>query len=78
MIRAYVDPQLCKECLRCIRACPANALHLSETRNRMGYRTVDLTQQRCTGCGICYTVCPDCCFEIGQEVNNDKPVDEGQ
>ena len=64
MAKAYADEQLCKECLRCVRECPRHALDLSEKRNNNGYRTIRIDQDRCTGCGICYTVCPDYCFEI--------------
>ena len=64
MAKAYVDVQLCKECLRCVRHCPGNALVVQDTLNRMGYRTVSVETELCTGCGVCYVVCPDCCFEI--------------
>ena len=70
MARAYVDGELCKECLRCVRACPRQALSLLDKRNHMGYRTIGIAGQLCNGCGICYTMCPDCCFEIAQETGD--------
>lgn len=64
MARAYVNEQLCKECLRCVRNCPSKAVVETETLNSMGFRIVSVDAESCTGCGVCYIVCPDCCFEI--------------
>ncbi|WP_272700929.1 4Fe-4S binding protein [Desulfovibrio sp. Fe33] len=53
----------CKGCGSCILQCPKNALSFSDTVNRKGYNVVDLDQEKCIQCAICYTVCPDYVFE---------------
>ncbi|QJT09514.1 4Fe-4S binding protein [Oceanidesulfovibrio marinus] len=55
--------ELCKGCGYCILQCPKDALSLSSTVNRKGYNVVDLDQEKCILCAICYTVCPDSVFE---------------
>jgi len=64
MEKAYVNTALCKECLRCVRECPKGAILPTETLNSRGYKTVGIRAADCIGCGICYIVCPDYCFEI--------------
>jgi len=64
MSKARVNVQLCKACLRCLAHCPKHAVFQLEQLNRKGYKTVGVNEEKCSGCGICYTVCPDYCFEI--------------
>ena len=63
MAKAYFNAQLCKECLRCVEECPKNAIYPMEELNKKGYKIVGIIDEKCNGCGICYTVCPDYCFE---------------
>ena len=67
MARAYVDTKLCKECLKCVQECPKEAIYPLEKLNSKGYKVVGIIGEKCTGCGVCYTVCPDYCFEIRSE-----------
>ena len=64
MAKAYVNVHLCKECLRCVRECPKGAIVPLDTLNSKGYKTVAVIAEKCIGCGVCYTVCPDYCFEV--------------
>jgi NAD-dependent dihydropyrimidine dehydrogenase PreA subunit len=59
--KAYVEIEsnLCKECNLCIEACPVNVLRVSDKLNVMGYHPVEYTGIGCTGCGICFYVCPE-------------------
>jgi len=35
--------------------------------NSKGYAVVEVDQDKCIGCGICYTVCPDYVITIKDE-----------
>lgn len=49
----------------CIDACPQNALEISGEINKRGIQCVVLKHpEKCTGCGLCMLVCPDCAIEI--------------
>jgi len=53
----------CKACELCVVACPSGNLKISSKLNRAGFHPVEFTYQgtkgECTGCAICYWVCPD-------------------
>jgi 2-oxoglutarate ferredoxin oxidoreductase subunit delta len=53
----------CKACELCVVTCPQGNLKLSSKLNRAGFHPVEFTYQgtkgECTGCAICYWVCPD-------------------
>ena len=54
--RVAVDPNKCRFCLTCIRACPHHAIREVEVdHEKMTAQVVDLA---CQGCGICAVVCP--------------------
>ncbi len=58
-----VDAERCKGCELCVVTCPQGNMSLSSNFNRNGYHYA-LFEYRgvkgeCTGCGICYWVCPD-------------------
>ncbi|MDX1402868.1 MAG: 4Fe-4S dicluster domain-containing protein [Kiloniellales bacterium] len=57
--RVEVVADLCKGCLLCIEACPPACLTPTETLNHLGYHPVAYTGADCTGCGICFYVCPE-------------------
>ncbi|MDT8388954.1 MAG: 4Fe-4S dicluster domain-containing protein [Lentisphaeria bacterium] len=49
----------CKGCRRCVAACPAHVLFLSETHNARGYRVAAYAGSGCVGCGQCFYACPE-------------------
>ena len=49
----------CKQCERCILACPYNLLELSTKINERGYRYVEYVGEGCVGCANCYYTCPE-------------------
>jgi len=57
--RIEIDGELCKECLLCIEACAPDVLKVSDTLNKMGYHPVEYIGDGCTGCGVCFYVCPE-------------------
>lgn len=64
MAKAKSNPERCKGCYYCIKACPKDAISTMDTTNKKGYVPVVVDQEKCIGCGMCYRVCPDYCFEI--------------
>ena len=54
-----IASHLCKGCTLCIGACPAKVLVQGEQLNRQGYYAVSYKGSGCTGCGICFYVCPE-------------------
>jgi NAD-dependent dihydropyrimidine dehydrogenase PreA subunit len=57
--RVEINADLCKGCLLCIEACPPRILLMSENLNKMGYHPVYYAGSGCTGCGVCFYVCPE-------------------
>jgi 2-oxoglutarate ferredoxin oxidoreductase subunit delta len=49
----------CKGCELCVITCPVHCLKISDALNIMGYNPVLYSGQGCTGCGICFYVCPE-------------------
>lgn len=64
----------CKSCELCVVSCPMGNLKIGRRLNNSGYHAVEYsyvgTKGECTGCGLCYWVCPD--FAIA-EVKVTKP-----
>lgn len=58
-----IDSERCKGCELCVVSCPEKNLKLSTVLNRGGYHPVEFNYHGekgvCSGCGICYWVCPD-------------------
>lgn len=54
-----IAPQLCKGCYLCVVACPPAVLVPSSLLNRQGYYAVSYEGSGCTGCGVCFYVCPE-------------------
>ena len=57
------DPPLennpCTACRLCIEACPPKVLRLADHLNHYGYHPAEYLGAGCTGCGICFFVCPE-------------------
>jgi NAD-dependent dihydropyrimidine dehydrogenase PreA subunit len=53
LIAYWIDPDKCKACGRCLKACPTEAIK--------GEKKVPhvIEQNKCTKCGICLETCPD-------------------
>ena len=54
-----IAAHLCKGCCLCTVACPPGVLVQSNFLNRQGYYAVAYKGSGCTGCGICFYVCPE-------------------
>jgi NAD-dependent dihydropyrimidine dehydrogenase PreA subunit len=54
-----IAAHLCKGCCLCIAACPPGVLAQSDFLNRHGYYAVSYRGTGCTGCGVCFYVCPE-------------------
>jgi len=54
-----IAAHLCKGCCLCVAACPPAVLNQSDFLNRQGYYSVAYSGSGCTGCGICFYVCPE-------------------
>ncbi len=52
LIAYYIDPSKCKACLRCLKACPVDAV----IGGKKLIHVID--QSKCTKCGTCLDVCP--------------------
>ncbi len=52
LIAFYIDPSTCKACLRCLKACPVDAV----IGDKKLIHVID--QSKCTRCGTCLDVCP--------------------
>jgi NAD-dependent dihydropyrimidine dehydrogenase PreA subunit len=57
--RVEIFADLCKGCLLCIEACPPEVLKMSDELNKMGYHPAFYVGEGCTGCGICFYICPE-------------------
>jgi len=64
MRKIYLDPERCKGCHYCIRACAKDALYISNHVNEKAYNTIAIDEEKCILCGACYHMCPDYVFEI--------------
>jgi NAD-dependent dihydropyrimidine dehydrogenase PreA subunit len=54
-----IAPHLCKGCTLCIATCPPGVLAQGSELNRQGYYAAVYSGSGCTGCGICFYVCPE-------------------
>jgi NAD-dependent dihydropyrimidine dehydrogenase PreA subunit len=54
-----IASHLCKGCCLCVAACPPQVLSQSRFLNRQGYYAISYSGSGCTGCGICFYICPE-------------------
>jgi 2-oxoglutarate ferredoxin oxidoreductase subunit delta len=59
--RVEIDRERCKGCALCVRAC--SLLTIDSVQNSSGVYPAK-TAGLCSGCGRCYTVCPDVCISV--------------
>ena len=60
-----LNSERCKGCDLCTSVCPVDIVYLSDTMNRKGYRTVQVTdEEKCISCGFCAMMCPDVAIEV--------------
>lgn len=64
MEKAKASINRCKGCYYCVKACPKEAISISKNVNSKGYVVIQVDEEKCVGCGLCYTVCPDYVFEL--------------
>jgi NADH:ubiquinone oxidoreductase subunit F (NADH-binding)/(2Fe-2S) ferredoxin/NAD-dependent dihydropyrimidine dehydrogenase PreA subunit len=52
LVSYYIDPEKCKACLICLKACPSEGIEGAK-------RTIHvIDQEKCDSCGVCFEVCP--------------------
>jgi len=54
-----INEEECKGCELCVDACPVDVLALSTRLNNRGYHPSEYAGDGCTGCGVCFYVCPE-------------------
>ena len=57
MWKAYIDPQRCIGCYKCVDVCPTSAI-VGRSKSLHG-----VLEDLCTGCGLCLPTCPMDCIE---------------
>lgn len=55
----FIREEECKGCELCVDACPVDVLELSSDLNSHGYHPSVYIGEGCTGCGVCFYVCPE-------------------
>lgn len=65
---AMIDETLCIGCLKCITACPVDAIVGS------GKMMHTVLPDQCTGCGLCVSPCPTDCISMIAPSAQHKPI----
>jgi 2-oxoglutarate ferredoxin oxidoreductase subunit delta len=64
-VKVKIDFERCKGCLFCMEYCKQGALKPSKSVNKKGLRCIEMVYpEKCSGCGICFLMCPDAAIEI--------------
>lgn len=59
-----INEERCKGCELCV-VCPNDLIQMSDRFNVKGYRVPEVVNpEDCTGCGVCYSMCPDVAIEL--------------
>jgi 2-oxoglutarate ferredoxin oxidoreductase subunit delta len=70
-----IDPQRCKGCGLCIRACPKGHILLNERVDQLGIRVACFDDEhKCNGCAFCAMICPDVAIRVFREVSSKSDV----
>lgn len=60
MPKMVVQTDHCKGCKLCVNACPVQVIEIDEdTLNKLGYHPARYKGEGCTGCGMCFYICPE-------------------
>ncbi len=60
MPKMVVQTDHCKGCKLCINACPVQCIEIDmDTLNKLGYHPAKYKGEGCTGCGMCFYICPE-------------------
>jgi 2-oxoglutarate ferredoxin oxidoreductase subunit delta len=64
MRKIVLHTERCKACQYCARFCPKEAVVLTNSFNKLGYKAIAIDEDKCIGCGACSVMCPDSVIEI--------------
>jgi 2-oxoglutarate ferredoxin oxidoreductase subunit delta len=63
--RIVIDPDLCKGCELCAKACAQKVLVMGLDINDKGYFYAQVAEpMRCLGCRLCCIACPDVAIQM--------------
>lgn len=63
-MKVTVNKDRCKECGLFIHHCPRKAISKCDVLNANGYYPVQVDDEACIACGMCYITCPDGVFHV--------------
>lgn len=64
---AAIDSAKCRECGRCVRICPFNALSSNES--------IHLDSEKCMGCGLCMDTCQNDAIHLVRVTSRGEPLE---
>jgi NAD-dependent dihydropyrimidine dehydrogenase PreA subunit len=73
-----INTHQCKGCLLCTVSCPTGVLKQTQVLNRQGYYAVAYVGSGCSGCGICFYVCPEPGAIIVRKRKVEKPAKKSE
>ncbi len=74
LIATIIDPEKCKACMLCLKACPEGAIDGGKKKIHI------IDQEKCTNCGTCLEVCPSR-FDAVRKISGEPvppPIPEAQ
>lgn len=67
MVKLEFDIEACKSCGYCVHFCRNDVLAIGSEVNEKGYRyVIAVNEDKCIGCMMCATMCPDSVIEISR------------
>ena len=63
-MKVTVNKDRFNECGLCIHHCPRKAISKCDVLNANGYYPVQVDDEACIACGMCYITCPDGVFHV--------------
>lgn len=65
MAKVEIRNESCKSCGYCVKFCPKGVLSIGKEVNMKGYQyVVAENMDRCIGCKMCASICPDAAIEV--------------